>query len=136
MYCPTKTLDVLVAQIKPIHTQIISIHICPNHVFFKIAMRRAEITKGNTQYPRIHTDWKKETAPSRSWAFIVTTAAPIDIEQNTAENTIGASSFGALMDRRIERERQTINGPLSIFYEIMIRAEKLLDGIIKDRRID
>mmetsp|Transcript_10056 Transcript_10056/g.11753 ORF Transcript_10056/g.11753 Transcript_10056/m.11753 type:complete len:91 (-) Transcript_10056:429-701(-) len=90
MYCPIKTDDALVAQMNPTKTQIKLIHTCPNHVLFKIAMRRAESTKGNTQYPRIHTDWKKDTAPPRSWALIVTIAEPNDIEQNTAENTMGA----------------------------------------------
>jgi len=118
MYCPIKTVDALVAQMKPTKTQIKLIHTCPNHVLFKIAMMRAEITKGNTQYPRIHTDWKKDTAPPRSCALIVTTAEPIVIEQKTAEKTKGASFIGALMDRRIERERQTTNGPLSLVFEI------------------
>jgi hypothetical protein len=41
--------------------------------FFKMKEKmrhtNAEIVKGKTQYPRIHTDWKKEMVPPRSCGY-------------------------------------------------------------------
>ena len=96
-------------------TQIDRIHIkLKNRTWLSARIIVADKTNGKTQYPNTQTDWKKLIVPPRSFAFSVTTAEPIHMEQNTYANTPDAWLAGARMDNRMERfasyEENIING--------------------------
>lgn len=74
-------------------------------------LKRAEMVKGKTQYPKIQILWKKDILPPRSWAFTVTTAAPHQTITNTVANTKDAELAGAPALRIIDNSRHTKSGP-------------------------
>lgn len=72
---------------------------------------KAESVSGNTQYPKIHTLWKKDIDPPSNWALSVTAAAPHQTMTKTAANTNDAESPGAVILKIVDKVKQTSNGP-------------------------
>ena len=66
---------------------------------------------GNTQYPKMHTLWKKEMDPPNTCALKVTMAAPHQTITNTAAKTSEPDSFGAVRLSVIDKKRHTSRGP-------------------------
>ena len=80
------TTDARVDHTKPAPTTSNLISMLEN-IHEKTVHTIADNVKGNTQYPRIQTDWKNEIVPPNSCALIVTAAAPAHTMTNTAANT-------------------------------------------------